>query len=71
MDEILQNAISGMEPVSYAHSKIRIKDFAVWGKNADALIERTSREVKRMLKYVVPLLVIATFIIAAWVIYIV
>jgi predicted neutral ceramidase superfamily lipid hydrolase len=71
VDGLLQNAISGMEPVSYAHSKITIRDFAVWGKNADALIERTSREVKRVLKYVAPLLVIATLIIAAWVIYIV
>jgi len=71
VDEMLRNAVSGMEPVSYAYRNIMIGDFAVWGKDADALIERTSREVKRMFKYVVPLLVIATFIIAAWVIYIV
>jgi predicted neutral ceramidase superfamily lipid hydrolase len=71
VDDLVQGAISGMEPASYSYRSIRIGNFAVWGKDADALIERTSREVKRILKYVVPALVIATFIIAAWVIYIV
>jgi predicted neutral ceramidase superfamily lipid hydrolase len=71
VDELIQSAMGRMERVSYAYKTVKIGNFAVWGKDADALIKRTSREVKRVLKYVVPLIVIATIIIAAWVIYIV
>lgn len=71
IDSMLSRALSEMEPAQYAYRSIRIGNFAVWGKNADALIEETSREVKHVVKYAVPALVVAAFIIASWVIYIV
>ncbi|VVB77113.1 Uncharacterised protein [uncultured archaeon] len=71
IDSMLQKALYDMEPVKYAYAAAGVSGFAVWGSDADALIERTSTEVKRILKFVTPILIIATFIIAAWVIYIV
>ena len=71
LDPMIERALGSMEPVKYAYSRITLGDFAVWGKEADKLLESTSKEVKRIFKYAVPLLVVATFIIAAWVIYVV
>lgn len=71
VDSLLSGALESMEPARYAYRNIIVDDFAVWGKDADALIERTSQEVKRLLKYAVPALIAAAFIIASWVIYIV
>lgn len=71
VDTMMEKALHEIEPVSYAYKRIRVENFPVWGEKADMLIERTSREVRRMLKYGAPLLVALAFVIAAWVIYVV
>ncbi len=71
LDMLIENAIKDMEPVSYAYKNLKVENFPIWGEKADMLIERTSREVRRMLKYIGPLFVIIAFVVAAWVIYIV
>lgn len=71
IDTMVKKALADTEPVSYAYKKTKVADFPVWGEKADMLIERTSQEVQRMIKYVAPLLLMLAFIVAAWVIYVV
>jgi putative membrane protein len=71
IDTMIKKALKDMEPVSYAYKKADIVNFPVWGGMADKLIESTNKEVRRMLKYVAPLLVVFAFIAAAWAIYVV
>jgi putative membrane protein len=71
VDSLINKALKNVEPVSYAYKKADLDNFPMWGARADALIEATSREVKRMLKYVVPVVLVLALIIAAWVIYVV
>ncbi len=71
LDQLIDDALRGMEPVSYAYKRTLMKDFAVWGEDAGAIIERASKEVRTRIKYATPGLVLAAFVIAAWVIYVV
>ncbi len=71
LDRMIKKALKEMEPVRYSYKKVTINNFGVWGEKADELIARTSRDVRRILKYVVPLGVVVAFIIAAWAIYVV
>jgi predicted neutral ceramidase superfamily lipid hydrolase len=71
IDGMIKNCLANLEPVSYAYRKLKVKDFSVWGEKADLLIERTSREVRRMLKYFAPLFVVFALILAAWAIYVI
>lgn len=71
VDSLINRALKDVEPVRYAYKKIEVKNFPMWGAKADHLIEETSREVKRTLKYVVPVLLVLALIVAAWVIYVV
>lgn len=71
IDSLIKKALKDAEPVSYAYKREEIANFPMWGEKADELIETTSREVKRTLKYVAPALVVLALIVAAWVIYVV
>lgn len=71
IDSMLQSALKEMEPVNYAYKRVEINNFPVWGEKADELIENTSKEVKHILKYVTPMLIVVAFLIAAWAIYVV
>jgi predicted neutral ceramidase superfamily lipid hydrolase len=71
IDGMVKSALHESEPVSYAYKKLKVENFPVWGEKADMLIERTSREVRRMLEYGTPIFVALAFVVAAWVIYVV
>ncbi len=71
LDQMIDDALRDIEPVSYAYKRTLMKDFAVWGEDAGAMIERASKEVRMRVKYATPGLVLAAFVIAAWVIYVV
>ncbi len=71
VDALIKSAMANIKPVSYAYRSIRVKNFSVWGDKAEMLIERTGAEVRRMVTYVGPLVVVLAFIVAAWVIYVV
>ncbi len=71
LDPLIDDALRSVEPVSYAYKRTVMEDFAVWGENAEVLIERASREVRNRVKYATPALVLAAFVVAAWVIYVV
>jgi putative membrane protein len=71
LDAMVKKALKDIEPVSYSYKKGDLVNFPVWGSEADKRIEQTSNEVKRMLKYVTPVLVVFAFIIAAWAIYVI
>lgn len=71
VDSMIERALHGMEPVSYSYKRIKVEGFPVWGEKADMLIERTSREVRRILKYAAPAFVLLAFVVASWAIYVV
>lgn len=71
LDQLIDEALRSMEPVSYAYKRTVMKDFTVWGEDAEALIERASKEVRSRVKYATPGLVLLAFVVAAWAIYVV
>ncbi|MGA3020821.1 MAG: DUF2070 family protein [Candidatus Micrarchaeales archaeon] len=71
LDSMIEEALNSMEPVEYAYRKVSIADFPIWGEHADELIASTSREVKRILEFVAPVLMVIAFLAAAWAIYVV
>ncbi|MGB9732286.1 MAG: DUF2070 family protein [Candidatus Micrarchaeales archaeon] len=71
IDIMIENALKDMESVSSAYKEFIIHDFAVWGEDAEKKIIEISKEIIRRLKYIVPLIVAAGFVIAAWLIYLV
>ncbi len=71
VDAMIKMALADLQPASYSYRRVRVKDFAVWGDKADMLIERTSAEVRRILKYITPIFIALAFSVAAWAIYVV
>ncbi len=70
LDSLISEAIRTKESVTYAYSNILLKDFKVWGKGSEAILTKVGRETIRAGKRKVPFLIVAGFIIAAWIIYI-
>jgi putative membrane protein len=68
LDSMIEEALKSMEPVKYAYRKVSIEDFPIWGKHADELIASTSKEVKRLIEFAAPVLMVITLLAAAWVI---
>lgn len=69
LDGIIAKALTNVEPVEYAYAKTTIKGFRVWGHGTDDALLKVSRQVIKNGKTLVPLILAAGFIIAAWVIY--
>lgn len=71
LDRLISNAVNNIEDVKYTHLNIKVKGFRVWGKGSEDTLMNVSREVIRLGKRRVPFIIVAGFIIAAWVIYII
>ncbi|MEM3781802.1 MAG: DUF2070 family protein [Candidatus Micrarchaeaceae archaeon] len=68
LDLLIGYAIGSIDDVYFAYSRIQLENFMVWGPNAYKLIEETSKEIRRTVKRVTPFIVLAAFVIAAWII---
>lgn len=71
IDQLVDEAVGDLGEVKIAHKKIIFKDLRVWGSGAEESIIKASREVIRVGKRVVPFVIVAGFILAAWIIYII
>ena len=71
IDQLVDEAVGDLGEVKIAHKKIIFKDLRVWGSGAEESIIKASREVIRIGKRVVPFVIVAGFILAAWIIYII
>ena len=71
IDQLIDEAIEDLGEVRVAHKKIVFKGLRVWGSGAEESIIKASREVIRVGKRVVPFVIVAGFILAAWIIYII
>ncbi len=71
LDLMIGSAIGSMDYSEAAYESVGISNFRVWGPNAAELIRRTGYEIRRTFKRVVPFIIIAAFVIAAWVLSIV
>ena len=70
IDNMIDKALAEMEPVSYAYENIVMSNFNVWGKGSGEAIVKATRDIIRTGKRIVPFLIAAGFIVAAWIIYI-
>jgi predicted neutral ceramidase superfamily lipid hydrolase len=69
LDIIIDDAIKNMSSVRSIYSRFVMKDFVVWGNDAEKLITKISKDIIRIVKHVVPFIIAAGFVIAAWLIY--
>ena len=70
LDGMISTATDNMEPVRYAYSRITMKAFKVWGKGSEDVLAKVGRDIIKTGKRKVPFIIVAGFIIAAWIIYI-
>jgi predicted neutral ceramidase superfamily lipid hydrolase len=71
IDALIEDAQRSVEPVKYAHGRIEIPNFKVWGVGAEEELLKVGRDGLHTLKHIVPFIIAAGFIIACWIIYIV
>ena len=69
LDTMIKVAIGNMEDVSVYSEQMKVKDFDVWGDNADIRITQAGKEAVKRIKRVAPFIIAAGFILAAWLIY--
>ncbi len=70
LDKMIRAAIADIEPVRMNYKRIVMKDFGVWGYNAERTITAVTRDIIKKVKYIFPIVIIAGFIVAAYIIYI-
>lgn len=70
IDEMIMEAVKSMEPVLAYYDSINVK-LRVWGEGTEKMIMKASTLMIRQAKRVVPIIIVAGFIIAAWAIYII
>ena len=68
LDLLIGSAIGNLDYAYYAFASRSIDNFKVWGPNASELIKKTSIEIRHRVLRIMPFLIIAAFIIAAWII---
>ena len=69
LDIAIENALSNMEEVKSAYRSFVIRNFAIWGEDAEEKLIETSKEILIRVKHVIPIVIAAGFVIAAWLIY--
>jgi len=69
LDIAIENALSNMEEVKSAYRSFVIHNFAIWGEDAEEKLIETSKEILIRVKHVIPIVIAAGFVIAAWLIY--
>ena len=69
LDVAIENALSNMEEVKSVYRSFIIHNFAIWGEDAEEKLIETSKEILTRVKHVIPIVIAAGFVIAAWLIY--
>ncbi len=71
LDKTIDTALSNMEQVNVYHKTDELKKFKVWGQDAMENIIATANSTFSITRLIVPIIIVAGFIIAAWVILII
>ena len=71
IDNLIEDAQKNMAEVRSAFREFYIENFAVWGDDAADKIVEVIQDINRKSRRMIPVLIAAAFIIAAWVIYVV
>ncbi|MGC8623545.1 MAG: DUF2070 family protein [Candidatus Micrarchaeia archaeon] len=69
VDGMIETALGNIEEVDSHFGIINIRNFRVWGGNAEEKLTKASKYVLRMVKIGTPIIVTAGLIISAWIIY--
>ena len=70
LDTMMERALKSVEDVKEADGSFTFKNFKVWGPDAEALINKVGMDIINIGKNVVPIIIVAAFIIAGWIIYV-
>lgn len=68
IDKGISKAMSEMEAVSVHHYRDKIENFKIWGPNSMESIITIARSVYDLTRITIPIIVVAGFVLAAWVI---
>jgi putative membrane protein len=68
VDEVVGKALSNIEPVEVSYAKDTIKRFHVWGPNVRDKLTSVIGSVLDIAKIIVPVIIVAGFVAAAWII---
>jgi len=71
VDSLVEVASKSATKTKAAHLRFTIDNFMVWGDGVEEQIKKASAEIIRKLKHIVPVVITAGFIAAAWLIYLV
>jgi len=71
VDSLVEVASKSATKTKAAHLRFTIDNFMVWGDGVEEQIKKASTEIIRKLKHIVPVVITAGFIAAAWLIYLV
>ncbi len=69
LNSMISGAIENMEYVNVSAKRIVMDDFYTWGENSFENILKMARDIGNVVRHVLPFVIAAAFIIAAWVIY--
>ena len=69
VNKLVCDAIANMEYVRASSRTLFIEDFYTWGEHSFENILKMAEDISRVIRHVIPFVIAAAFIIAAWVIY--
>lgn len=69
IDRMIDRALGSMEPARFAASSLKFERFRVWGSGSEELLTKVGTDIISMGKKVVPLLIVAAYVVAGWIIY--
>ncbi|MCL4364985.1 MAG: DUF2070 family protein [Candidatus Marsarchaeota archaeon] len=71
LDVLIDKAIEDASPAKFSRGSLVYYNFMIWGKGSEALLNKVSRDIIRIGKRTVPLVIALAYIIAGWIIYII
>lgn len=71
VDSMIERALKDITPVQFSKTQVVYQGFRVWGKGSEELLNKVGMDIIRTGKRVVPFVIAAAYIAAAWIIYII
>ena len=71
VDQMVEKAMAGMEPVRISRGTLKFEGFRIWGNGSEELLNKVGMDIIKIGKRIVPFVIVAAYIIAGWIIYII
>ena len=68
LDLLIGSAIGNLSPSKCSYTHLQMANVRTWGPNVNQLLEETTRGIRTVVKRVLPFIVLASFVVAAWII---